>query len=853
MARRDDQERMKQEMNAIYCVVWSVAKQCAVVTSEFARKQSGRKLVSALVGLGLLAGSQGLAWGASAITDSTGKEVKSGNNAVYMETRSDGAIVIGDDAVATERQAIAIGDQASVYKNTSGAIGKLSKVYGSDSYAIGTGATIGSADDTTASDSVAIGTKASVTVKRGTALGKEASVTGQEGTAIGYQSEASGSSSLAMGGSAEASADRSTALGTGSTASGSNSTALGTRAQASGQDAFAGGSEAQALSRGTVALGANSRAASNSAGMPDRASVAIGYGSIADGGSRATGLTAIGSNSLAGLISKTVDGKEVNDYTSAEYNTASGGLTATGEKLKDTTLYSTNLFTLAGMDTTNTTSNRNEATAIGQDARALGDQSVAIGAQTVAGNASVAIGGNDIGSVLTDENRAKYAAIVGHAVPDNKVITEDGSEFYPTTSAADGSVAIGQKAISRGTFGTALGTSSMVTQQADLGTAIGAGAQTGDGKTSTAGGTAIGAGAYVVGDYTTAIATGAEATAEGATAVGYQTKVSGTDSTGLGRENQITAANSAAVGNQNQVTTSGTYVLGSQVGQNVATLENSVYLGDSSTLRQNAGTNYTAAGAAGSTTSGGATGTVHTATVRGSQGTSLTYSGFAGETAAGGVSVGSAGAERRISNVAAGEISSTSTDAINGSQLYTVAGGLQDHVTKVATGLQNQMDAVNQDLSQVKGDVQHLQNAVSGLQDDIADVGAESAALAGLQSIQYDPLEPTQFMAAAGTYRGSSAAAIGIAHYTNERTMFHAGVALGSHTMANVGVTWKFGHTTEKDAVPTRYKAGPISSVYVLQDEVTALKQENAQMKEQIRNLLQVVQTMAQQGKKEEK
>lgn len=840
-------------MNRIYCVVWSVAKRCAVVTSEFARKQSGRKLVSALVGLGLLAGSQGLALAASAITDSTGQEVTSASNEVYLETRSDGAIVLGDAAVAAERQAIAIGDQAGVYKNTSGAIGALSKVCGSDSYAIGTGATIGSAENATASDSVAIGTKASVSVKRGTALGKEASVTGQEGTAIGYQATASGPSSLAMGGQAAASADRSTALGTGSTASGSNSTALGTNSSASGQDAFAGGSVAQAISRGTVALGANSRAASNSAGMPDRASVAIGYGTIADGGSRATGLTAIGSNALAGLLFKTVDGKDGNDYTSTEYNTASGGLTSTGEKMQDNTLYSTNLFTLAGMDTTNTTSARNEATAIGQDARALGDQSVAIGAQTVAGNASVAIGGNDIGSVLTPNNRAKYASIVGHEVPDNKVITADGTEFYPTTSAADGSVSIGQKAISRGTFGTALGTSSMVTQKADLGTAIGAGAQTGDGSTSTAGGTAIGSGAYAAGDYTTAIATGAKAAAEGATAVGYRTKVSGADSTGLGRQNEITAANSAAVGNRNQVTTSGTYVLGSQVGQTVDTLENSVYLGDSSTLRQSAGSNYTASGMAGSTTSGGATGTVHTATVTGSRGTALTYSGFAGEKAAGGVSVGAAGAERRIANVAAGEISSTSTDAINGSQLYTVASGLQDHVTNVTGGLQNQVDAVNQDLNQVKGDVQHLQNAVNGLQEDIADVGAESAALAGLQSIQYDPLEPTQFMAAAGTYRGSSAAAIGIAHYTNERTMFHAGVALGSHTMANVGITWKFGHTAEKDAVPTRYKAGPISSVYVLQDEVTALKQENAQMKEQIRNLLQVVRTMAGQGKTEGK
>lgn len=145
-----------------------------------------------------------------------------------------------------------------------------------------------------------------------------------------------------------------------------------------------------------------------------------------------------------------------------------------------------------------------------------------------------------------------------------------------------------------------------------------------------------------------------------------------------------------------------------------------------------------------------------------------------------------------------------------------------NRITHVAEGVAPD-DAVN--VSQLRGLTQNINN-------DIANVGANAAALAGLKAIQYDPLEPTQIMAAVGTYRGKQAAALGIAHYKNEDTMFHMGVSIGSdHTMANIGVTYKFGRTDEKKAVPDRYKAGPISSTYVLQDEMVALKEENARMR----------------------
>ena len=146
-----------------------------------------------------------------------------------------------------------------------------------------------------------------------------------------------------------------------------------------------------------------------------------------------------------------------------------------------------------------------------------------------------------------------------------------------------------------------------------------------------------------------------------------------------------------------------------------------------------------------------------------------------------------------------------------------------NRITNVGPGVDG-TDAVN---------VNQLSSAMRSVDGKIADVGATSAAISGLKPLQYDPLEPTQVLAAVGHYKGSTAAAVGVAHYTNESTMFHMGVSLGGHdNMINAGVSYKFGTSDAKKAVPARYKAGPISSTYVLQDEVTALKAENERMKQ---------------------
>ena len=153
------------------------------------------------------------------------------------------------------------------------------------------------------------------------------------------------------------------------------------------------------------------------------------------------------------------------------------------------------------------------------------------------------------------------------------------------------------------------------------------------------------------------------------------------------------------------------------------------------------------------------------------------------------------------------------------------------HATSSGTDLataDNVADAINQMTQNNSGNTTQLRQEISKVATETQRVGAHAAAMAALKPIQYDPLAPTQIMAGVGNYRGESAAALGIAHYTNDNTMFNVGVSVGgNHNMINAGVTHKFGISAEKKNIPDRYKAGPISSIYVMQDEMTQLRSEN--------------------------
>ena len=204
--------------------------------------------------------------------------------------------------------------------------------------------------------------------------------------------------------------------------------------------------------------------------------------------------------------------------------------------------------------------------------------------------------------------------------------------------------------------------------------------------------------------------------------------------------------------------------------------------------------------------------------------TKITPAGTTVKDAAGNATtVNGAGMTINPANSAASPVSLT-VDGLNngGNQIHGVAPGTAD------------TDAVN--VSQLKETKAGLQQAINNVGVETQRVGAHAAAMAALKPIQYDPLEPTQIMAGIGNYRGETAGAIGLAHYKTEDTMFNVGVTLGSsHNMINAGVTHKFGGSRDrKDAIPERYKAGPISSIYVMQDEVSHLRSQNEEYKSKL-------------------
>ena len=161
-----------------------------------------------------------------------------------------------------------------------------------------------------------------------------------------------------------------------------------------------------------------------------------------------------------------------------------------------------------------------------------------------------------------------------------------------------------------------------------------------------------------------------------------------------------------------------------------------------------------------------------------------------------------------------------------------ISAGMQQ-IHNVAPGTKD-TDAVN--VSQLKG----MANVVMNVNNRVNRVGAQAAALAGLQSLQYDPLEPTQISAGLGYYKGAGALALGVNHFKNESTMFHMGASFngrGDETMMNASVTWKFGARADETAVKDTFRQGPISASYTLQDKVSALEAQNQIQKDQLNEL----------------
>lgn len=201
---------------------------------------------------------------------------------------------------------------------------------------------------------------------------------------------------------------------------------------------------------------------------------------------------------------------------------------------------------------------------------------------------------------------------------------------------------------------------------------------------------------------------------------------------------------------------------------------------------------------------------------------SMTISGttynFAGSTASSTVSVGSSGNYRTITNVAAGQVNSSSTDAVNGSQLYSVAQAVEANTTSI--------NSVSSTVSNLSDTVTNLGETVGKLGFEVGQVAAQDAALAALHPLAYDPNKPTQVMAGVGTYRGHYAGAIGLAHYSNDNVLFHIGTTLGqTHNTMNAGVSFKFGSGSNQVVPLTGMQAA--EKLNALQHEVSDLKDQN--------------------------
>ena len=331
------------------------------------------------------------------------------------------------------------------------------------------------------------------------------------------------------------------------------------------------------------------------------------------------------------------------------------------------------------------------------------------------------------------------------------------------------SIAIGHEAQADKTWGIAIGTRATASDVRSL--ALGHQAKSAGYKAN-----AIGADATANGNHANAIGSSATATGDHAQAFGAGAQATGVRTNVFGSDAAATADYSIAIGNKANASTA-----------------NSIALGANSTTR--------------SATS------VTNATVAGH-----TFGGFAGTSPVGSVSVGKAGQERQIHNVAAGKISADSTDAVNGSQLYSVANDLQTQINNSTPG-------------QINNNITNLNNRVGNVEKRVNKVGAGSAALAALHPLDFNPDDKWTIAAGYGHYHNANSAALGAFYRPNEDTMFSVGGTVGTgESQLNAGVSIRLG------------KRSPESrSRVAMGREIAELNARLQDMENKYNNLLQIL------------
>ena len=670
-------------MNQIYKVIWSRVKHCYVVVSEVAGRCGKNGAVYEKKSLSFHAFLCALALTGCLLPGVAEASFKGGNGAVVDPNNS---IAVGDDAQTAGQYTVALGSRTRATNIYAIAIGDQAK-------ATGQGAT-------------AIGSLSLASALHSLAVGDQAHATGQDSSAYGLLSDATGVGSVALGTVAKAHNNNAIAVGNTSTVTGLNSIGIGSLANAAGTQ--------------TVVVGrqAHSDAASEN-------SVAIGQGAHAGGQKRvgeqySASTIAIGNIAYAAENGDVVIGRQATSTVSQYHNHEGSSAVVMGSEAHsygsrgDVVLGSGAEANIIRKGATNPLDNPeySQSIAIGSMAKVYGTQAMAIGGDAISiGHSSIAIGGNDIDKVQTD----LQAAVPGlwAAGAQNKFERETAA-LYPGTTLGSaalstskyrsntasigaasiamgamtqsfgiGSTAIGVNSMSKGAASTSIGViarswgknSLAIGSQAgaygDKSTSLGdtntVGFDMTDGTTSGAASSAVGTDNKVYGNNSYAIGggntIGSATITETTEANGDKIKkvtagtVKGSTAGAFGYKNTVTTDNAYVVGNNSAASADGAMVLGSSAS---VTGKNGVALGNNTKV---ANENAVAIGNGSETAAAVAT---PSATING-----VTHN-FAGVNPASTVSVGKAGAERTITNVAAGRISAASTDAINGSQLYAV-------------------------------------------------------------------------------------------------------------------------------------------------------------------------------------
>ena len=435
----------------------------------------------------------------------------------------------------------------------------------------------------------------------------------------------------------------------------------------------------------------------------------------------------------------------------------------------------------------------NQNTIDGNQANAFGDGNTVTGAYAQAfGDANIAKGTNAIaygynntvdGTTKnyrdrTFDNEPDSATLLNGSWNSNSVAIGSKNTALGSSALAVGneakakmseSVAIGHEAQADKTWGIAIGTRATASDVRSL--ALGHQAKSTGYKAN-----AIGADATANGNHANAIGSSATATGDHAQAFGAGAQATGVRTNVFGSDAAATADYSIAIGNKANASTA-----------------NSIALGANSTTRS--ATNVTNATVAGHT-----------------------YGGFAGTSPVGSVSVGKAGQERQIHNVAAGKISADSTDAVNGSQLYSVANDLQTQINNSTPG-------------QINNNITNLNNRVGNVEKRVNKVGAGSAALAALHPLDFNPDDKWTIAAGYGHYHNANSAALGAFYRPNEDTMFSVGGTVGTgESQLNAGVSIRLG------------KRSPESrSRVAMGREIAELNARLQDMENKYNNLLQIL------------